>query len=156
MNVRPMNKVLSIFILFLALVSNKVARAQDVTMEKTIEYINGKLAGKYTIEVKKGYLTIECFENGKLIRRDIVELMAVNAEDIVFGAKEKQVILKCRFDQAECIDRVLPEAGKKTQVSRTAIAVEPDGKSEIGLVKAFTHMAKLIQYRKYSSREWFE
>ncbi|MBX7180557.1 MAG: hypothetical protein K1X82_00465 [Bacteroidia bacterium] len=151
-----MNKLLILFSLFLSLVFTHNASGQDVSMEKTIEYINGKLSGKYTIDVKKGYLTIECFENGKLIRRDVVELMAVNAEDIVFGIKEKQVIIKCRFDQAECIDRVLPEAGKKTQVSRTAIALEPDGKSEAGLVKAFTHMAKLIQYRKYSSQEWFE
>ena len=132
------------------------SNAQNITMEKTLDYINQKLAGKYTVDVKKGNLHLECFEKGKIVRKDDIELMAINAEEVIYLEKEKQIVLKCRFDQAECIDRVLPEAGKKTQVSRTAIAVEPDGRTEKGLVNAFIHMTKLIQYKKYSREEWFE
>ena len=130
--------------------------AQPIPMEKTLSYINQKLEGKYTLDVKKGYLHLECFDQGKLLRKEDIELMAINVEAIAFGEKEKQIALKCRFDQAECIDRILPQAEKKTQVSRTAISVEPDGKTEKGLVKALIHMTKLVQYKKYSSEEWFE
>lgn len=130
--------------------------AQPIPMEKTLAYINQKLEGKYTLDVKKGYLHLECFDQGKLLRKDDIELISINIEEIAFGEKEKQIVLKCKYDQAECIERTLPEAGKKTQVSRTTISVEPDSKTENAIVKALIHMAKLIQYKKYSSEEWFE
>jgi len=143
---------LSILMLLLA----KLSQSQSIPMGKTITYINEKLNGKYTVDVKKGYLILECFSQGKLTRRDHIELIAIEVENITFVEKERQIILKCKFDQAECIERILPEVGKKTQVSRTAITIEPDGKIEQGLLKAFTHLVKMIQFKNYKNEEWFE
>lgn len=140
----------------LMLLSAKFSQSQSISMEKTITYINEKLNGKYTVDVKKGYLILECFDQGKLTRRDHIELIAIEVENITFLEKERQIILKCKFDQAECIDRILPEAGKRTQVSRTAITIEADGKIEKGLIKAFTHMVKMIQFKNYENKEWFD
>ena len=99
---------------------------------------------------------MDCFDNGKLMRHDEIELIALEAEGIAYSEVDKQVVLKCKFNQAYCIDRELHQVNKKTQVSRCAIEVVPDGKSEFGLAKAFTHMVKLIQHNKFKSEEWFE
>ncbi len=137
------------------LLSNSIL-SQTLKMEDAIAFVNQKLIGKYQFDVKKGFLKIDCFDKGKLLRHDEIELIGVDAENIVYLIADRQVVIKCRFDQAECIDRELYGVRKKTQVSRSAIEVEGDELLGQNLAKAFTHIAKFIQFPKYTITEKLE
>jgi len=151
-----LSKLITILLVINSLFFCEQINAQNITMEKTIEYVNQKLEGKYKVTVKKGFLLVDCFDQEKMVRHDEIDLIRINAEAIAFLETEKQVVLKCKYDQAECIDREIYTVRKKTQISRSAIEVGEDAKTGFGLAKAFTHIVKLIQFPKYKNEEWFE
>lgn len=133
------------------------AQQRNITTKDAIEYLNTKLKGSYEFSYQSRVLYLSSFDaDGKKKRSDAVDLEGINAEAISFEQDGNQVALKCYANQAECIERELFGVRKKTHISRTAIEVKPDGKTEYGVAKALQHLVKEVQFPKYKNGDWFE
>ncbi len=130
------------------------AHAQNITMEETLAYINGKLKDTYTIDVKKGLLLVASFKEGMKLMDETILITDLNPA-VIYSEEEKSLILKCK-DGDKCVERKGYLVEKKNYFSRVKIVTPPDDKSIKGLQKAFLHMLKLVHEPKYKNAEPFE
>jgi len=130
------------------------ADAQNITMEQTLAYINGKLENSYTIDVKKGLLLVTSYKEGVKMMDETSLITDLNP-DVIYSEEEKSLILKC-VDRDKCVQREQYLVKEKNYISRIKIVTPPDDISVKGLQKAFLHLLKLIQEPKYKNAEPFE
>lgn len=131
-----------------------VSFAQNISMEETLAYINGKLSGKYVIDVKRGLLLLTSYkENMKMMEETI--LITDLKPEVTFSEEEKAIIIKCT-DGDKCLERKEYLVEKKNYFSRLKIVTPEDERSVKGLQKAFLHLLRLVQEPKYKSTESFE
>jgi hypothetical protein len=123
-------------------------------MEETLAYINGKLTGKYVIDVKKGLLLLTSYKEEMKMMEETILITDLNPE-VIYSDEEKALIIKC-IDGDKCIERKEYLVEKKNYFSRLKIVTPEDDKSVKGLQKAFLHLLRLVQEPKYKSTETFE
>jgi len=128
--------------------------AQNISMGESLAYINTKLAGKYTIDVKNGLLLLTSYKDKMKMMDEIILITDLNP-DVIYSDEEKSIIIKCR-DGDKCIERKEYLVEKKNYFSRLKIVTPEDAKSVKGLQNAFLHLIKLVQQPKYKSTEPFE
>ena len=129
--------------------------AQNIDMEQTIDYINRKLGGAVTIEVKRGYIISKYFDNGELYREDHVSSKDLNINSIKYDAENRLLLIDCR-NNLDCVDRQLYIRKISRSYGRISFPVSVNAKSADGLTKAFKHLLKLVENPKYESDEPFE
>ena len=123
-------------------------------MEETLTYINSKLKGKYTIDVKKGLLLLTSYKEEVKMMEETLLITDLNP-DVIYSDEEKALIVKCN-DADKCIERKEYLVEKKNYFSRLKIVTPDDDNSVKGLQKAFLHLIKIVQIPKYKSAEPFE
>lgn len=128
--------------------------AQNISMEETLAYINGKLKGKYSIDVKKGLLLLTSYKDDVKMMEETSLINDLNPV-IIYSVEEKSLILKCA-DGDKCVQREQYLVKEKNYISRIKIVTPEDEKSVKGLQKAFLHLVKLVEEPKYKSVEPFE
>ena len=145
------------FVLFLmlnALPSDSFAQKDNISVDETLAYINGKLNGNYVLKNKMGELEIKVFKDGKLSRVDYVALEDLNPENVYYSDDEKAIIVRCTG--TNCVQRKTVMPVTKGQFSRINFVGEFDKKTQTGLFNAFEHLIRMFQDRKYKSNKPFE
>ncbi len=127
---------------------------QNISMEETLAYINGKLKGKYSVDVKKGLLLLTSYKD-EVKMMDETSLITDLNPVIIYSVEEKSLILKCA-DGDKCVQREQYLVKEKNYISRIKIVTPEDEKSVKGLQNAFLHLIKLVQEPKYKSTEMLE
>ena len=163
-NFKTLNEKINIHFVFfflLFIISNNmlIYAQKDITMEETIKYINGELKGGCTVDVVKGSLLFECKENGKVMRGDKVMIDDLDVQSIKYQDDEKAIIVKCNENSEGCILRHQTEYtvnNRKNYFNRINFLIDPDPKTVKGMIRAITHMMRLVQERKYHSSQPFE
>lgn len=128
--------------------------AQHISMEETLAYINGKLTGKYQIDVKRGLLLLTSYKDNTKMMEETTLITDLKPE-VIYSEEEKAIIIKCT-DGDKCIERKEYLVEKKNYFSRLKIVTPDDEKSVKGLQKAFLHLLRLVHEPKYKSTESFE
>lgn len=144
----------NLFLLVVFAHSSLCSLAQNISMEETLSYINGKLKGKYSVDVKKGLLLLTSYKD-EVKMMDETSLITDLNPVIIYSVEEKSLILKC-VDGDKCVQREQYLVKEKNYISRIKIVTPEDEKSVKGLQKAFLHLVKLVQEPKYKSAEPFE
>ncbi|HBF88782.1 MAG TPA: hypothetical protein DDX39_09085 [Bacteroidales bacterium] len=130
--------------------------SQEVTMEKTIDYLNKKLQGKCKISLKS-LATIEFLQENQVYREDKFHLQSLDPSLVIFIPEDNVVKLSCVADEEECFARWIYKNDIKRYYSRLNIPTEGlDEKSIQGIEKAFKHMIKLSLEPDYKLYEFFE
>lgn len=144
----------NLLLLILLIQVSVLLPAQNISMDETLVYINGKLAGKYTIDVKNGLLLLASLkDNVKMM--DETALITDLKPEVIYSQEEKSLLIKC-VDGDKCVQREQYLVKEKNYVSRIKIVTPDDTKSVEGLQKAFLHLIKLVRERKYKNAEPFE
>ncbi|MCG3164970.1 MAG: hypothetical protein POELPBGB_00730 [Bacteroidia bacterium] len=131
-----------------------ISVAQNISMEETLAYINGKLSSKYEIDVKRGLLLLTSYKDNMKMMDETILITDLNPE-VVYSEEEKAIIIKCN-EGDKCVERKEHLVEKKNYFSRLKIVTPEDEKSVKGLQKAFLHLLRLVQEPKYKSTETFE
>ena len=131
-----------------------IAGAQNISMEETLAYINGKLSGNYTVEVKRGVLLVASFKDEKKMMDETIGVTDLTAK-VDYAEDEKALIMKCA-DGDKCVQREEYLVKKKNYFSRLKIVPPQDERSVKGLQSAFLHLIRLVQDDKYKSAIPFE
>ncbi len=134
--------------------SGKLYAQKNISIEKTIEYINGKFGGNYTIQVNYGMLVATYFENGDKYREDQVNIKDLSADKVNFNNKTSMLLLNCRMTDAKCVTREF--LSKRLYYNRVSFVLKTGENSTQGLVKAFKHLIRSVNERNYESSEPFE
>jgi hypothetical protein len=146
--------VKNIFLFLVIVQSSFFSVAQNISMEETLAYINGKLTDKYIIDVKKGLLLVTSYKDKTKMMDEISLITDLNPE-IIYSEEEKSLIIKC-VDGDKCVERKQYLVKEKNYISRIKIVTPEDNLSVKGLQKAFIHALKLVQNPKYKNAEPFE
>ncbi len=133
---------------------SSVLFGQNISMEETLSYINGKLSGKYDIEVKRGLLLLTSYKDNMKMMEETTLITDLKPE-VIYSEEEKAIIIKCS-DGDKCIERKEYLVEKKNYFSRLKIVTPEDEKSVKGIQKAFLHLLRLVNEPKYKSSESFE
>jgi hypothetical protein len=131
-----------------------ISFSQNISIEETLTYINGKLTGKYILDVKKGLLLVTSYKEDMKMMDETLLITDLNP-DVIYSQEENALIIKCA-DADKCIERKEYLVKKKNYFSRLKIVTPEDDKTVKGLQKAFLHMIKLVQEPKYKNAELFE
>ncbi len=137
------------------LTATTAVRAQEITMEQTLTYINGKLGNGYSIDVLRGVLTAKFFEGAEPFREDQVMCKSLDLSSMRYDASQKLFSVNCN-GSSKCVDRQLFVRKIQRDYARFSLPVTLDAKGVEGMKKAFTHMVRLVLDPKYSSSEPFE
>ena len=98
--------------------------AQKDAINETMAKIN-KLLGEYTVvSFKKRELIVEVFKNGKIYRRDRVDVDDLNAEATNYVEDEYSVVLRCSKKPGACVDKKLFIRKSQNQYTRLAILIK--------------------------------
>jgi len=98
--------------------------AQKDAINETMAKIN-KLLGEYTVvSFKKRELIVEVFKNGKIYRRDRVDVGDLNAEATNYVEDEYSVVLRCSKKPGACVDKKLFIRKSQNQYTRLAILIK--------------------------------
>ena len=128
--------------------------AQDVTMEQTVQYINQKFGGNYTIEVNYGSLVATYQENGQKYREDQVNIKDLDPAKVTYNGSTKMLLINCKLPTTKCVTREFLD--KRLYYNRVSFVVNAGEKTASGLIKAFQHLIRLVNERGYKSSEPFE
>lgn len=128
--------------------------AQNISMEETLAYINAKLDGKYSFDVKRGLLLVSSYKDGMKMMDEKILITDLNPE-VEFFENEKALIIKCAGGE-KCVEREEYFVKKKNYFTRINIATPEGEKSVKGLQNAFLHIIKLVQFPKYMNDAPFE
>ncbi len=135
-------------------------KAQEITMEYTLDYINNRLAPCCTVDVHRGELIALFYERGQLVREDNVKLADLDIQSIRYDAINRMLIIDCKGAPArKCVNRDLPAYGTQgvyRSYARISWPVELSADRSEGLIKAFRHMIRLVTERGYHNTEPFE
>jgi len=148
--------MLSATMMFLALLMfNKSTDAQDITMEQTLDYINGKFGAVCQVDVLRGVLLGRYYDGTQLYREDQVMCKALNINSMNYDKEHRMFTIDCS-GTTKCVDRQLFVRKIQRDYARISFPVTLDPRGEAGMKKAFLHMIKLVLDPKYSSQEPFE
>jgi len=147
---------LRILILWVTLLLNiQTARAQDITMEQTLNYINGKLGAVSNIDVIRGMLIAKFSEGVEVFREDQVLCKSLDLNTMRYDSEQKLFSINCT-GTSKCVDRQLFVRKIQRDYARFSLPVTLTPKEVEGMKKAITHMVRLVLDPKYQSSEPFE
>lgn len=129
--------------------------AQDITMEQTLAYINGKLGEGYVVDVNRGVIVARFSEGTEIYREDQVLYKSLDLTSMKYDASQRLFIINCK-GTTKCVDRQLHIRKEQRDYSRISFPVTLDPSGVEGMKKAFTHMIRLIEDVKYKNSEPFE
>lgn len=150
---------LTIFLAFLTVqLLNGTACAQDViTMEKTVSFVESKLKGNCTLDMKNGgKLILKYSKNGEVYREDMLFLTEMDTSSIAYQAEEKSVVINCVEGNEECVVRRLYKDNEKRFYSRVNFAFDFEPEEARVLIDALKHMILLVKDDKYKRTKPFE
>lgn len=130
-------------------------KAQDITMEQTLKYINGKLGSGYEVDVNSGVIIARFSEGVEVYREDQVLYKTLDLNSMKYDASQRLFIINCK-DGKKCVDRQLFIRKEQRDYARISFPVTLDAKGVEGMKKAFTHMIRMIEDVKYKNSEPFE
>jgi hypothetical protein len=144
---------ISFFISFFTLQSF----SQEITMEQTLNYINGKFAGRCSIDVSKGNLIAIYQSGGQTVREDNVGVNYLDVNSMKYDNEYNIFSINCKGAPSKrCVTRDLFLRKESQDYSRISWEVYLDEKGVNGMKKAMTHMIRLVLEPKYKSSEPFE
>lgn len=148
-------RFLLLFVLLVSIYSTE-SKAQNITIDETLNYINGKFSGKCKVNIKNGELIAEFFDQSMTcIRKDRADIEHLVISKSNYSKEDKMIYLFC--DEEECVERKLMGNTKVTRLyDRYPFVWEGDEKSGEGIVKAFNHLIALINEPGYKSNTPFE
>ena len=129
--------------------------AQDISMEQTLAYINGKLGSGYSIDVLHGVIVAKFSEGVEVFREDQVLCKSLDLSSMRYDSEQKLFSINCN-GSSKCVDRQLFVRKIQRDYARFSLPVNLDAKGVEGMKKAFTHMFRLVLDPKYKSSEPFE
>ena len=132
-----------------------VAKAQEITMEQTLTYINSKIGPIGNIDVIRGVIIAKFTEGVDIYREDQVLCKSLDLNSMGYDANQKVFYINCN-GTSKCVDRQLFMKKIQRDYARLSFPATLDAKSVAGMKKAFTHMIKLVLDPKYESSEPFE
>ncbi|HKR03237.1 MAG TPA: hypothetical protein VJY62_01270 [Bacteroidia bacterium] len=131
--------------------------SQEVTMQQTLDYINGKFAGKCSIDVSKGVLISVYQSGGQNVREDQVGMNYLDINSMKYDKEYNIFSINCKgAPSKKCVTRDLFVRKESNEYARVSWEVYLDEKGVNGMKKAMTHMIKLVLDSKYKSSEPFE
>jgi len=128
---------------------------QAITMEQTLEYINNKLKPTSELTVDRGILVSRYFKNGQIVREDQVMCKDLDMTTVEYDIQSGIFSINCK-SASKCVDRQMFVRKIQRDYGRISFPVKLNGKSILGMEKAFVHMTKLVLDPKYQSTEPFE
>lgn len=134
--------------------SGKLNAQKSISIQKTIEYINGKFGSDCTIKVDYGSMVATYFENGEKYREDQVSIKDLSADKVSYNNKTGMLLLNCKAPDGKCVTREF--LGKRLYYNRVSFVLKSGGNSKEGLVKAFKHLIRSVNEKNYESSEPFE
>ncbi|MGR6087028.1 MAG: hypothetical protein ACU4F9_02540 [Arcticibacter sp.] len=146
------------FILLLAFLTSFLSndiKAQDIDMEQTLDYINGKLRPVSELTVDRGIIVSRYFKNGQIVREDQVMCKDLDISSINYDNQAGILSINCKTGN-KCVDRQMFIRKIQRDYARISFPVKLDSKSSTGIQKAFKHMISLVLDPKYKSSEPFE
>ncbi len=149
------NPIRTLTVLVTLLVYISPLRAQEISMEKTLEYINRKIGPTGTIDVIHGVIIAKFSEGVEIFREDQVLCKSLDLNSMNYDASQKVFYINCN-GTSKCVDRQLFIKKIQRDYARLSFPVNLDAKGVEGMKKAFTHMIKLVLDPKYKSSEPFE
>lgn len=144
-----------LIILNLVLVINQRVDAQDISMEETLQYVNGKFGSVCQIDVLRGALIAKYYDGSEIYREDQVLCKSLNLNSMNYDKELRMLTIDCN-GTSKCVDRQLFVRKIQRDYNRISFPVTLDTRSESGMKKAFTHMFNLVADPKYKSAEPFE
>ncbi len=149
------SKRIFIFTFCLVMFSPKLNAQKSISIEKTIEYINGKFGGEYVIQVNYGALVATYFEGGEKYREDQVNVKDLSADKVTFNPQTKMLLLNCKGGKdGKCVTREF--LNKRLYYNRVSFVLKTNQSAATGLTKAFKHLIRSINEKNYESAEPFE
>jgi len=130
-------------------------KAQDITMEETLSYINGKFGSICQLDVLRGVLIARYFEGSEVFREDQVLCKSLNLSSMNYDKELRMFTVDCS-GTTKCVDRQLFVRKIQRDYNRISFPVTLDARAEAGMKKAFTHMISLVLDPKYKSSDPFE
>ena len=149
------NPIRTLTVLVTLLVYISPLKAQEISMEKTLEYINRKIGPTGTIDVINGVIIAKFSEGIEIFREDQVLCKSLYLNSMNYDASQKVFYINCN-GTSKCVDRQLFIKKIQRDYARLSFPVNLDPKGVEGMKKAFTHMIKLVLDPKYKSSEPFE
>ena len=149
------NPIRTLTVLVTLLVYISPLKAQEISMEKTLEYINRKIGPTGTIDVIHGVIIAKFSEGIEIFREDQVLCKSLDLNSMNYDASQKVFYINCN-GTSKCVDRQLFIKKIQRDYARLSFPVNLDPKGVEGMKKAFTHMIKLVLDPKYKSSEPFE
>ncbi len=137
------------------LLGSHTAVAQDITMEQTLTYINGKLGSGYNIDVLRGVLVAKFSEGTEVYREDQVLCKSLDLNTMRYDSEQRLFSINCN-GTSKCVDRQLFVRKIQRDYARFSLPVTLTAKEVEGMKKAFTHMIRLTLDTKYTNSEPFE
>ena len=129
--------------------------AQDISMEQTLDYINGKLGSGYQVDVNHGVIIARFSEGTEVYREDQVLYKTLDMNTMTYDKNQRLFIINCK-SKKECVDRQLFVKKIQRDYARISFPVTLDEKGVEGMKRAFKHMIHLIDNPKSESTEPFE
>ncbi|MBN8703932.1 MAG: hypothetical protein J0M08_12765 [Bacteroidetes bacterium] len=161
----PFKKHITTFLLVISIIycifytNNLSAQEKNISLTETLRYLNTKLEGNYSFDVKNGELFLKCFKDGKVYREDKAYLNDIDPFSVTYVKDENSVVFKCLENSLNCIIRSFKQGtgSSKNSFKRSPITVEGmDEKSINGIQSAIIHMIRLVQNSKYVNSQPFE
>lgn len=147
-----------IFLLFVLIteIYSGHACSQELSIDRTLDYLNRKFNGACKVDVKNGDLIAEFYDaSGTCIRRDKGAIEYLDPKLTALVKEEKMIYLFC--SEEDCVERKLMGNTKVTRrYDRYPFLWEGDEKSGQGIVNAFNHLIRLMNEPKYKSATPFE
>jgi len=155
LRLKPILTLRIIAIVVTILSFRQTVNAQEISMEQTLTYINGKISPIGNIDVIRGVIIAKFTEGVDIYREDQVLCKSLDLNSMGYDATQKVFYINCN-GTSKCVDRQLFLKKIQRDYARLSFPATLDPKSVAGMKKAFTHMIKLVLDPKYESSEPFE
>ena len=142
-------------VIFLIISQNQKSDGQDISMEETLNYVNGKFGSTCQLDVLRGVLVAKYYDGTEIFREDQVLCKSLNLNSMNYDKELRMFTIDCN-GASKCVDRQLFVRKIQRDYNRISFPVTLDAKSEAGMKKAFFHMFNLVLDPKYKSDEPFE
>ncbi|MFM7053313.1 MAG: hypothetical protein ACKOX7_01080 [Bacteroidota bacterium] len=129
--------------------------SQDIDMEQTLSYINGKLRPVSELTVDRGIIVSRYFKSGQIVREDQVMCKDLDMSSVNYDSQAGLLSINCKTGN-KCVDRQMFVRKIQRDYGRISFPVKLDAKSASGMQKAIKHMVNLVMDPKYKSSEPFE
>ena len=145
---------------FLLVLNSFTCFSQEISMQQTLDYVNGKLAGRCSVDVSKGVIIAVYQVNGENVREDQAAVNDLDINSMKYDIENSIFSINCKGSPGKkCVSRQLFKLGPSEiyrPYARISWEAYLDEKGAAGMKKAFTHMIRLVLESKYKSSEPFE